>query len=340
MKCDASTSLDQVHTAAMATHSVSPVITLPLSYPLRRALGSLVRHFEDETVTDVFVNGPDQLWIDRGEGATREPGWMLDPAALKHLAVSLIALGGRHVDELNPCVDVRLERGIRVHVVLAPVSTSGTLISIRIPRTHHASLAELASAGLCDNHTEDTLRNLVAARRNVLITGPTGSGKTTLLAALLAEADERQRILTIEDVAELQIAHPHVVSLETRQPNLEGRGGIDVEQLVREALRMRPQRLVVGECRGPELRVLLTALNTGHDGGAGTLHASSLADVPARLEALGASAGIESHALARQVISAIDAVIHLEQHAGRRRIAHLGKPVLTPAGLLRIESLP
>lgn len=261
---------------------------------------------------------------------------MLNPGALKHLAVSLIALGGRHVDELNPCVDVRLERGIRVHVVLAPVSTSGTVISVRIPRAHSTPFAELVTAGLCDAEMAAALRDLVTGQKNILITGPTGSGKTTLLAALLALADHQQRILTIEDVAELQIAHPHVVSLETRQPNLEGRGGIDVERLVREALRMRPQRLVVGECRGPELRVLLSALNTGHDGGAGTLHASSLANVPARLEALGASAGIEPGALARQVISAIDAIIHLEQHDGIRRIAHLGRPELTPAGLLAI----
>ena len=163
---------------------------------------------------------------------------------------------------------------------------------MRVPRAAGFPLAALARAGMVDAAQEAMLREAVAARRNLLVTGAGGTGKTTLLAALLGEAPHRERIVVIEDVAELTVAHPHVVSLEARQANLEGAGRVGLDALLREALRMRPDRLVVGECRGAELRELLAALNTGHDGGAGTLHANSLADVPARLEALGATAGL------------------------------------------------
>jgi len=308
------------------------------SFALRRILGSLIEYFDDESVTDVFLNGTSGLWVDRGCGAQHIREWRLEPDELKQLAVALIAAGGRHIDELNPCVDVRLEHGIRVHAVLPPISTRGVLISIRIPRAQRVSFDDLVRAGLCDVATASTLRRLVADRKNALITGPTGSGKTTLLAALMGLAPVSQRIITIEDVAELDISHPHVISLETRQASIEGGGAIDLERLMREALRMRPERLVIGECRGPELKVLLGALNTGHDGGAGTVHASSLKDIPARLEALGASAAIEPLNLARQVVSAIDAVVHLEMQDGRRRIAHLGRVQIGVDGRLQVRT--
>jgi hypothetical protein len=177
-----------------------------------------------------------------------------------------------------------------------------------------------------------------AGRANLLVSGAAGAGKTTLLAALLAEAPAHERIVTIEDVAELRIAHPHHVRLEARQPNIEGFGGIGLARLVREALRMRPDRLVVGECRGDEVRELLSALNTGHDGGAGTVHANGLHDVPARLEALGAPAGLDDRALARQAASAIGLVVHVERSAdGSRRIAGAGRPVVGGDGRLAIE---
>jgi len=166
------------------------------------------------------------------------------------------------------------------------------------------------------------------------VTGAAGSGKTTLLAALLGEAPPGERIVVIEDVAELRIDHPHVVALESRQPNLEGAGGVGLDALLREALRMRPDRLVLGECRGGELRELLAALNTGHDGGAGTLHANSLSDVPARLEALGALAGMSPVAVARQAVSAIGLVLHLERRGSERRLAQLGRFELDARGLL------
>ncbi|WP_460799862.1 TadA family conjugal transfer-associated ATPase [Microbacterium sp. GXF0217] len=290
------------------------------------AFGPLAAHCADESVTDVFLNGADGLFIDRGHGAEQVRGWRASEREVRDLAVALIGLGGRHLDDRSPCVDVRLEHGIRVHAVLAPVSASGTAVSIRIPRVHAGDLTALAALGCFDERRRAWLEDLVARRANVLITGGTGTGKTTLLSALLSAAPERDRIVTIEDVAELRPRHPHHVALEARQANLEGAGGITLARLVRESLRMRPDRLVVGECRGEEVRELLTALNTGHDGGAGTLHASGLADVPARLEALGALAGMDATALARQVVSAFTIVLHLARGTdGIRRIESAGR---------------
>ncbi|GAA3941573.1 TadA family conjugal transfer-associated ATPase [Microbacterium soli] len=288
--------------------------------------GALAEHVQDPRATDIFVNGPGGLFVDRGSGAERIAGWEASEREVRDLAVALVGAGGRHLDDQSPCVDVRLEGGIRVHAVLAPVSVSGTALSIRVPRVLGADLDALAASGTFSARQGEWLRSLVAERANILITGGTGTGKTTLLTAVLSEVGERERIVTIEDVAELRPRHPHHISLEVRQPNLEGAGRITLAMLVRESLRMRPDRLVVGECRGEEVRELLTALNTGHDGGAGTMHASGLADVPARLEALGALAGMDAIALARQAVSAFTIVLHLERGSdGRRRLAHAGR---------------
>ena len=287
-------------------------------------------------VTDVFANGADDLWVDRGGGLERRPPIGLDETGLRALAVRLIALGGRHIDEATPCVDVRLHDGIRIHVVLPPISTGGTLLSIRLPSTRRLGLAELDEAGFFCLIPRASIVELVAARKNVLISGASGSGKTTLLGAMLGAAPPSERIVAIEDVAELRVAHPHFVSLEARQANLEGAGQLGLERLVREALRMRPDRLVLGECRGAEIRELLAALNTGHDGGAGTVHANSLADVSARIEALGALAGLPPTAIARQTVSAIGAVLHVERVDGARRLAQLGRFVLDERDRLRV----
>ncbi|MEJ1089003.1 TadA family conjugal transfer-associated ATPase [Microbacterium sp. Mu-80] len=293
------------------------------------AFGALAEHVRDARATDIFVNGAHGLFVDRGDGAEPVPQWRASEREVRDLAVALVAAGGRHLDDQSPCVDVRLDSGIRVHAVLAPVSTSGTALSIRVPRVLGADLDALAASGTFSGAQRAWLGGLVAQRANVLITGGTGTGKTTLLAALLSEVGRAERIVTIEDVAELRPRHPHHVSLEARQANLEGAGRISLAVLVRESLRMRPDRLVVGECRGEEVRELLTALNTGHDGGAGTLHASGLVDVPARMEALGALAGMDATALARQVVSAFTVVLHLQRDAdGRRRIAQAGRFVL------------
>lgn len=287
-------------------------------------LGALGPLASDPRVTDIFVNGAQHVWVDRGDGLARHPHRLFDETELRELAVRLMSAGGRHIDEATPCVDARLGNGIRVHAVLPPVSPGGTLLSIRLPHVRPFSLRELEGAGFFSAVPLAPIEELVARRQNLLISGAGGSGKTTLLSALLGAAASSERIIAIEDVAELRVQHPHFLALEARQANLEGAGGIGLAQLLREALRMRPDRLVLGECRGSEIRELLGALNTGHDGGAGTLHANSLADVPARLEALGALAGLTPAAVARQAVSAIGTVLHLERVDGVRRLAQVG----------------
>ncbi|WP_420845983.1 TadA family conjugal transfer-associated ATPase [Microbacterium sulfonylureivorans] len=306
--------------------------------PRHPSIDSLAEYLDDSRVTDLFLNGAAGLFVDRGDGPVRAGGWQRTEEEVRDLAVALIGLGGRHIDDATPCVDVRLEGGIRVHAVLPPVSADGTAVSIRVPRLDRPDLDDLEASGMFDDSTRARLDDLVARRENILVTGAAGAGKTTLLASLLSAAPAHERIVTIEDVAELRIDHPHHVRLEARQANLEGAGAVGLARLVREALRMRPDRLVVGECRGEEVRELLSALNTGHDGGAGTLHANGLRDVPARLEALGALAGLDDHAVARQVASAIGCVVHVERRAdGARRISGFGRPVVDSSGRLAIE---
>jgi pilus assembly protein CpaF len=286
--------------------------------------GPLAALVADPSVTDIFANGREGIWADRGSGAERIPDLSIDETELRLLAVQLMSLGGRHVDEATPCVDARLEDGIRVHAVLPPISPTGTLLSIRLPRIEYATLDSLEQAGFFTHIARDRVEALVQRRENLLITGASGNGKTTFLSAILSSAAPTERIVAIEETYEIRVRHPHYLALEARQPNLEGAGGIGLERLVREALRMRPDRLVLGECRGVELRELLAALNTGHDGGAGTLHANSLEHVPTRLEALGALGGMSAVAVARQTVSAIGTVLHVTRNADGRRLAEIG----------------
>ena len=312
----------------------------PRVVPADAALAPLAGLLTDPEVTDVFVNGGDGLFVDRGRGAEPVSGWAMTEDEVRLLAVDLIALGGRHLDDATPCVDVRLDGGFRVHAVLPPVSRSGTMISVRAPAPIVPDLDSLQRRGMFGPRTRELLDAVVDERVNVLVTGATGAGKTTLLAALLDRVPHTQRVVTIEDVAELRLRHPHHVRLEARQPNLEGAGAVSLARLVREALRMRPDRLVVGECRGEEVRELLTALNTGHHGGAGTLHAGAMGDVPARLEALGALAGMDERAVARQVVSAIGCVVHVARGAsGARKVTGMARPVLV-GGALSLEAVP
>ncbi|MCR2791834.1 TadA family conjugal transfer-associated ATPase [Microbacterium sp. zg.Y625] len=308
--------------------------------PADAALAPLAGLLAEPDVTDLFVNGAGGLFVDRGRGAERVSGWLMPEEEVRALAVDLIALGGRHLDDATPCVDVRLDGGFRVHAVLPPVSRSGTIISVRAPAPIVPDLDALEDLGMFGPRTRELLDAVVDERVNVLVTGATGSGKTTLLAALLDRVPHSQRVVTIEDVAELRLRHPHHVRLEARQPNLEGAGAVSLARLVREALRMRPDRLVVGECRGEEVRELLTALNTGHHGGAGTLHAGGMGDVPARLEALGALAGMDERAVARQVVSAIGCIVHVARGSGgTRKVAGMARPVLS-GGALSLEAVP
>ncbi len=308
--------------------------------PDHPALDPLRHLLSDPEVTDVFINGVDGLFVDRGRGVEPVEGWQAAADDLRSLAVALIGIGGRHLDDATPVVDVRWEHGARVHAVLPPVACSGAAISIRLPQIDVPDLDNLVRSGLCDVVTRRRLEALVTTRQNVLVSGATGAGKTTLLSALLGCVPVHERIVTIEDVAELRVRHPHHVRLEARQPNLEGAGSVSLARLVREALRMRPDRLVVGECRGEEVRELLTALNTGHDGGAGTVHVGSIRDLPARLEALGALAGMDDRAIARQVVSAIGVVVHVERGGdGIRRLAGFAQPALDEDGRLRMETM-
>jgi secretion/DNA translocation related ATPase len=290
----------------------------------------------DARVTDVLVLGGRGVWTDRGSGLDLVRGLVLSEERTRDLARSLVARGGRHIDETTPCADVRHGDGIRVHAVLAPVSVHGTAISIRLPLPGRPSITRLTDSGFFEHIPRAVVERVVHERRNVLVTGATGSGKTTLLAAMLALVPDDERIITVEDVAELRIDHPHVVALEARQANAEGAGALGLDRLVREALRMRPDRLVVGECRGAEIRELTAALNTGHDGGAGTVHANGLDDVAARLEALGALAGLGATQIARQAVSAFDLVLHVERRNGVRRLAAVGRFDVDPSGRLEV----
>jgi pilus assembly protein CpaF len=270
------------------------------------------------------VNGPDQVWIDRGSGLTRTGVRFADDEAVRRLAVRLAGLAGRRLDDAAPWVDVGLPDGTRLHAVLPPVSGSGTCLSLRVLRRCAHSLEDLAALGTLPGESGALLRALVARRRAFLVTGGTGSGKTTLLSALLGHADPADRIVACEDAPELTPAHPHVVRLLTRPPNVEGVGQVTLRDLVRQALRMRPDRLVVGEVRGAEVTDLLAALNTGHDGGCGTLHANRPSEVPARLGALGVAAGLGRTAVHSQAAAALAAVVHLRRTPEGRRVDEIG----------------
>lgn len=264
-------------------------------------------------VTDVLVNGHRHVYIDRGAGLEAVEGVFDDEAQVRRLAVRLAATVGRRLDEGSPFVDARLPDGTRVHAVLGVLTDTGTCLSLRVPARSTLTVADWVNGGSLHPRAAELLRRVVASRVAFLISGGTGSGKTTLLATLLSLVEPRSRIVLVEDSRELRPEHPHVVRLEARPANAEGAGAVVLADLVRQALRMRPDRLVVGEVRGAELVDLLMALNTGHEGGCGTVHANSAADVPARLEALGALGGLTRAALHAQTAAAIDLLVHVER---------------------------
>ncbi|MFA5709688.1 TadA family conjugal transfer-associated ATPase [Mycolicibacterium sp.] len=260
-------------------------------------------------VTDVLVVAPDSVWSDTRKGLRRSTVRFPDEGAVRRLAQRLALAAGRRLDDAQPWVDAVLPGlggvAVRLHAVLPPVAAAGTCISLRVLRPATQTLVGLVRLGAVEPQAEQLLRDVVAARLAYLVSGGTGAGKTTLLAALLGAVEEAERIVCVEDAAELRPAHPHVVRLVARGANVEGTGEITLRQLVRQALRMRPDRIVVGEVRGAEVVDLLAALNTGHDGGAGTVHANSTAEVPARLEALAATGGLDRAALHSQLAAAV-----------------------------------
>nr|WP_244308412.1 TadA family conjugal transfer-associated ATPase [Kineococcus rubinsiae] len=310
------------HAVAAAAAAEGVVLGAPALLRLVDALraeltgaGRLEELLRADGVTDVLVNGGGAVWVDDGAGL-RPAGLRLDgEAEVRALAVRLAAGAGRRLDEASPFVDARLPDGTRLHAVLPPLAPEGTHVSLRVPALRRWRLADLVVAGGLAPALLPVLRAVVARRLSLLVSGGTGAGKTTLLQALLGEVGPGERIVLVEDSGELRPEHPHVVRLEARHGNVEGRGGIGLDVLVRQALRMRPDRLVVGECRGAEVRDLLAALNTGHSGGAGTVHANTAADVVPRLHALAAAAGSSPDAVDAQLVAGVDVVLHVERRA-------------------------
>ena len=285
-------------------------------------------------VTDVLVNAPDQVWLDRGAGLERAPVRFESDAAVRRLATRLATQAGRRLDDAAPFVDAVLPDGTRLHAILPPLVAHPAL-SLRVLARRSWTLADLVASAALPSEVAELLAALVQARLTLLISGGTGTGKTTLLAALLGTVSPAERIITIEDTAELAVRHPHTVALLARSANVEGAGAVELRELVRQALRMRADRLVVGEFRGAEIVELLAALNTGHSGGAATVHANSVADVPARLVALAALGGMSAVALQAQAASALDVLVHIRRdRAGLRRIEQLA---LWPAESLTVE---
>jgi pilus assembly protein CpaF len=288
-------------------------------------------------VTDVLVNGPAEVWVDDGTGLRLTSVRFADEATLRRLAQRLAAVAGRRLDDTAPYADARLPGGVRLHAVLPPIA-AGTTLSLRLPPRRAFTLEELVAAGAVPASGAALLSALVTARVAFLVTGGTGSGKTTVLSSLLSLADPGERLILVEDSAELRPTHPHVVGLEARPPNVEGAGGVTLHDLVRQALRMRPDRLVVGEVRGIEVVDLLAALNTGHEGGCATVHANAPGDVPARLEALACAAGLSREAVHSQLAAALDIVIHLVRapKTGRRRVSAICVFERHPDGLVGV----
>ena len=308
---------------AESTVLVSDAEMLRLIRLLQRELigaGPLADLLADPATTDVVVNAPDDIRVDRGNGWQDTGVRFADEAAVQRLARRLAIAAGRRLDDAHPHVDARLADGTRLHAVLAPVAASGTCLSLRVLRPVRHDLSALDRSGTLPGVTLDVLFAALRARLSFLVAGGTGSGKTTLLSALLAAVPVTERLVTVEDAEELRPPHPHVVRLVARQANVEGAGTISLRDLVRQALRMRPDRIVVGEVRGAEVVDLLAALNTGHEGGAGTVHANTAGDVPARLEALAALGGVGRDALHAQLAGAVQVVLHVRRDGPQRTV--------------------
>jgi pilus assembly protein CpaF len=296
-------------------------------------------------ITDVLVTAPDAVWIDDGNGLRRSSIRFTDDGAVRRLAQRLALSVGRRLDEAQPWVDGQLtglgtgQFSVRLHAVLPPIAAGGTCLSLRVLRPATQDLAALTHSGTIAPQAAALLDDIIGARLAVLISGGTGAGKTTLLSAILGAVAADERIVCVEDAAELAPAHPHLVKLVARCANVEGVGEVTVRDLVRQALRMRPDRIVVGEVRGAEVVDLLAALNTGHDGGAGTVHANNPGEVPARLEALAALGGLDRAALHSQLAPAVQVVVHVcRTRNGTRRLSEIG--VLLPGddGRVRVAT--
>jgi pilus assembly protein CpaF len=322
---------------AESTVLVSDAEMLRLIHALQRELigaGPLAELLSDPATSDVVVNGPHDVRVDRGAGWQPADVRFADEAAVQRLARRLATAAGRRLDDAHPYVDGRLPDGTRLHAVLAPVAASGTCLSLRVLRPVRHDLAALQRGGTLPGVTLPTVTAILRAGVSFLVSGGTGSGKTTLLSAVLAAVPAEQRLVIVEDAEELLPPHPHVVRMVARQANVEGAGTISLRDLVRQALRMRPDRIVVGEVRGAEVVDLLAALNTGHDGSAGTLHANTATDVPARIEALSALGGIGRDAVHAQLAGAVRVVLHIRRDGHSRVLSDIAVLRRGAAGLV------
>ncbi|MDO5719624.1 MAG: TadA family conjugal transfer-associated ATPase [Actinomycetaceae bacterium] len=329
--------------ASQAVHATSaPTVSVPELVntwrDLRASMAGPGRAIEellaDPAVTDVLIN-PTGLWVDRGGRLQSTAIELGDSTQVRALAVRMAAAAGVRLDDARPIADGILPDGTRLHAVLSPPAVDGTVISLRTSRRQAFCLDELVECGTVDSHMRDLIDNIITRRLTGFISGATGSGKTTLLTALLSAFPAHERIIAIEQIAELNPHHPHVVTLTARESNVEGEGAVTLTDLVHAAMRMRPDRLVLGECRGAEVVDVLAAFNTGHDGGWATIHANAAGNVPSRLIALGALAGMSPDTVAAQAHAAIDVVIHIERaHHGQRVVREIA--VVEPELPLRI----
>src|SRR5688500_16584948 len=301
---------------------------------LATGLGVLEPLLADPAVDEVMVNGPGEVWVERGGRLSLSGVAFGSEAELMHAIERVLAPLGRRVDEASPLCDARLPDGSRVNVVIPPLSLSGPCLTVRRFRREGFSLRELVAGGTLPGEVSELLALCVAARASVLVSGGTGSGKTTTLNALSGAISGEERIVTIEDAAELRLRQRHVVRLEARPANLEGRGEVTIRRLVVNALRMRPDRIVIGEVRGPEALDMLQALNTGHDGSLSTVHANSPEDALRRVEtlALMAGVGLPHQAVREQVASALDLIVHQARLADGSRAVESVTEVVRAAG--------
>ena len=285
--------------------------------------GPIERLLADDSVTEIMVNGPFDVWVERQGRLYQTTVRFNDDSHLRRIINKMVAQVGRRIDESSPMVDARLPDGSRVNAVIPPLSLSGPLITIRKFANKRLDLQEMVRLGTVHEETVDFLQRCIGAQLNILICGGTGTGKTTLLNALSQAISDSERIVTIEDAAELQLKQAHVLRLEGRPKNIEGQGEISIRDLVRNALRMRPDRIIVGEVRGPEALDMLQAMNTGHDGSLTTVHANAPRDALARIETMVLMAGYDLplRAIRQQVASALDLIVHLERlEDGSRRV--------------------
>jgi pilus assembly protein CpaF len=304
--------------------------------------GPLERLLADDTVTEIMVNGPSDVWVERRGRLYETTVRFADDAHLRRIINKIVGQIGRRVDEASPMVDARLPDGSRVNAIIPPLSLSGPLLTIRKFSRRRLDMVDLVRNGTLSDGAADFLRLALKGELNILVSGGTGSGKTTLLNAMSTEIDDDQRIVTIEDAAELRLNQRHVLRLESRPSNIEGEGEVAIRDLVRNALRMRPDRIIVGEVRGAEALDMLQAMNTGHDGSLSTVHANTARDALSRVETMVLMAGYDLpiRAIRQQVASALDLVVHIERlNDGSRKVTAISEVMRMEGETITMQDL-